>query len=63
MPYKDWEGDAVGEFPLTFNLRVQAHRFFPSRYWSREIIEYERAQQGIASREGGSSRGGSSPDF
>ncbi|TKA63478.1 hypothetical protein B0A55_10614 [Friedmanniomyces simplex] len=41
----------------------EAHRFFPSRYWSREIVEYERAQQGSASREGGGSGGGSSPDF
>ena len=23
----------------------QPHRFYPSRYWSREVIEYEKAQK------------------
>ncbi|KAK3066804.1 hypothetical protein LTR53_016691 [Teratosphaeriaceae sp. CCFEE 6253] len=38
----------------------EPHRFFPSRYWSREIIEYEKAQAGASSKEGGSK---SSLDF
>ena len=27
------------------NVRLQPDRFFPSRYWSREIIEYERERK------------------
>lgn len=32
-------------------IRAQPDRFYPSRWWSKQVIEYEREQKAKASKE------------
>lgn len=45
MPDVRLEKKDPAAYGTTDNDRVQPDRFFPSRYWSREIVEHERAQK------------------